>query len=514
MKKDSKVQGRQKFLLAVLTLALTAALWLIPDGFSIVSHAESQGKVTATSANIRKEPNSTSTVIGSTEKDKIIAITSQVKGSDGYTWYQTFVNSETLGYIRSDLVTIIDGTTPATVTPVPATTTTPTTTTTTTTASNNETPAEVSPVNPVSATVSGSSNVNVRSNASTSSAVVKKVSSGLALTVTGTAQGKDGKTWYKVSFSADGSEVEGFIRSDYVKLSEELTPYTEPEVPETPPETDPEPDEPETPEVVKDFDTRLEEDGWYLLDMQKNEKHNIQGLFEKVEQNLKAYEEEVKTTKAQKAVIIVLVLLLVAAAAAVALLIFKIREMADAAYISEVERETMKRRGTARTQGGSQKVMHTVGSGSQTARPAGQRPSGAQGTGQRPAGARPAGTQGSGQRPAGTQGGGQRPAGTQGSGQRPAGAQGSGQRPAGAQGGGQRPAGTQGSGQRPAGAQGSSQRPAGAQGSSQRPAGAQQGSGQGQKSSGNQQGWQSKNFMAEDDDEFEFEFLNYDGDEE
>ena len=51
-------------------------------------------------------------------------------------------------------------------------------------------------------------------------------------------------------------------------------------------------------------------------------------------------------------------------------------------------------------------------------------------------------------------------------------------------------------------------RPAGGA-QSQRSAGAPQG----QKQTGSQ-GWKSRNFMSEDDDEFEFEFLNYEGDEE
>ncbi|MCM1027468.1 MAG: SH3 domain-containing protein [Roseburia sp.] len=509
MKKKGTVKRGRGLLLAALTLVLTAALWLLPEGSGLVSHAESQGRVTATSANIRKEPSSTSEVIGSTEKDKIITITSQTTGSDGNTWYQTFVNSETLGYIRSDLVTIIDGTTPATTTTVPATTTTsPASTPVQPTVT--ETPADVSPVNPVSATVSGST-VRVRSNASTSSNIVEKVSNGLAVTVNGTATGADGKTWYQVSFTLNGAEKEGFIRSDYLKLSEELTPYVEPEEPE--PTTSPEPETPPEPEitVVKDFDTSLEDGVWYLLDMQNNVKHNIKTTLEAVDNNAKAYQEAEKQVKSQKAIIIVLVLLLVAAVAAITLLFFKMKEMSDAAYFSEVEKETLRRRGTAssRGQNSSQKVMHTVGSGSQSGRPAGQRLSGnVQGSGQRTTGTKPSGaSQGSqGQRAAGSVQGsqGQKPTGT-----RPAGAsQGSAQ-----SGQGARPAGTSqgsGQGQRAAGsAQGSQgQKPTGA-----RPAGSAQ-SGQGQKNAGNRQGWQSKNFMAEDDDEFEFEFLNYDGDEE
>ena len=164
-----------------------------------------------------------------------------------------------------------------------------------------------------------------------------------------------------------------------------------------------------------------------------------------------------------------LVILVVGAAGAAAFLVLKMRQVSDDRYFNEVEKETLKRREAVRPE--NKKVMHTVGADRQGgAKATGSRPAGA------PAGSRPAGAQGA--RPAGAATG-SRPAGTQGT--RPAGA------PAGS-----RPAGTQGT--RPAAPQ--ENRPAGAQQTAKKP------------------GWQSKNFMADDDDEFEFEFLNYDGEEE
>lgn len=482
-----------------MAFVLIVLVGLSVDGFAIVSHAESQGRVTATSANIRKEPNSSSDVVGSTLKDKVITINNQVQGSDGYIWYQTFVNSETLGYIRSDLVEIIDGSTPPTVTPLePTNPTTPSTSNTTTQAGG------VEALNPVGATVKGD-NRRIRSGGSTSNEIVTTVSNGSVLTVTGRTSDSSGKTWYQVSFSDNGAEVQGFIREDFITISGELTPYVEPE-PEVPP-VEPEPDtqEPAEPEVTKDYDTMLIDGEWYLLDYTKNQQQRIQELFEAADSNLKAYETEHKKAESEKVVIIILVFLLVAAASAIAMLIFKIKDMSDDAYFNQVERETLRRRGENRTQAGSQKVMHTVGTDKAAVRPTGTRPAGSP-QGQRPAGQRPAGAS-QGQKPQGQKPSGARPA--EGSqrpqGTRPAGSA-QGQRPAGARPGegAQRPQGT-----RPANAQG--KRPAeepGRQGSPDR-----QGSSE-RKAAQGQQGWQSKNFMSEDDDEFEFGFLNYDGTEE
>ena len=369
----------------------------------------------------------------------------------------------------------------------------------------NETPVEVTAVEPLSATVTGGQSVRVRSNASTTSQIVTTAENGMALTVTGQATGTDGKTWYQISFISNSVEVTGFIRSDYVALSGELqAPVEEQPVEEQP--TDEQPAE-DTQTTSKDWDTQMQGDAWYLLDMAGQKQYKIDDLFNSLNQITEInaqYETNQKKISSQKAVIIILVILLVAAVAAVTLLIFKIKDMNDASYFSDVEEETARRRRVDRPQGGrpqngrpapqggrpqggrpqgSQKVMHEVGAERRPAsRPAGQgtRPDGRPAPqGERPIGqtVRPAAPQE--RRPA-PQGG--RPV-TPGQG-----------RPA-PQGG--RPTAPQS--ERPAPQGG---RPV-ARPTKPVP-----------QSEGNQNpGWKSKNFMS-DDDEFEFEFLNWDGDED
>ena len=482
----------------MLALVLVLGAGLFAGELAIVSHAESAAKVTASSAKIRKSADSSSEVIGSATKDKTISIKSQTKGADGYTWYEVYVDANTLGYIRSDLVSITDGSTPSSSS---GTTTTTTTTTTATPAPVvNETPVEVTAVEPLSATVTGGQSVRVRSNASTTSQIVTTAENGMALTVTGQATGTDGKTWYQISFISNSVEVTGFIRSDYVALSGELqAPVEEQPVEEQP--TDEQPAE-DTQTTSKDWDTQMQGDAWYLLDMAGQKQYKIEDLFNSLNQITEInaqYETNQKKISSQKAVIIILVILLVAAVAAVTLLIFKIKDMNDASYFSGVEEETARRRRVDRPQGGrpqngrpapqggrpqgSQKVMHEVGAERRPAsRPTGQgtRPDGRPAPqGERPIGqtVRPAAPQE--RRPA-PRGG--RPV-TPGQG-----------RPA-PQGG--RPTAPQS--ERPAPQAG---RPV-ARPTKPVP-----------QSEGNQNpGWKSKNFMS-DDDEFEFEFLNWDGDED
>ena len=497
MKKTVQRTSKFKAFWGMLALVLVLGAGLFAENLAFVSHAESAAKVTASSAKIRKSADSSSEVIGSAAKDKTISIKSQTKGADGYTWYEVYVDANTLGYIRSDLVSITDGSTPPS-----SSTTTTTTTTTTATATPapavNETPVDVTAVEPVSATVTGGQSVRVRSNASTTSQIVTTAENGMALTVTGQAAGTDGNTWYQVNFIANNTEVTGFIRSDYVALSGELqAPSTEQPAEEQPSEEQPAED---TQTTSKDWDTQLQGDAWYLLDMVGQKQYKIDDLFSSIDQITEInaqFETNQKKITSQKVVIIILVILLVAAAAAVTLLIFKIKDMTDAADFSDAEEAALRRRRVdrpqtgrgqggrpapqgGRTQGG-QKVMHEVGAERRPAgKPAGQ--GGRPVQGQRPAGqqARPA-TQGA--RPTAPQAGRPAPQGT---------------RPAAPQTGRPAPQGT-----RPAAPQ--TGRPAPQVDRPVKPA----------QNNGNPQdpGWKSKNFMS-DDDEFEFEFLNWDGDEE
>ena len=395
MKKTVQKTSKFRVFWGMFALVLVLGAGLFSENLAIVSHAESAAKVTASSAKIRKSADSSSEVIGSAAKDKTISIKSQTKGADGYTWYEVYVDANTLGYIRSDLVSITDGSTPTSSSGSSTSSSSATTTTTTSTPAVEETPVEVSAVEPVSATVTGGQSVRVRSNASTTSQIVTTAENGMALTVTGQATGTDGKTWYQVTFISNSVEVTGFIRSDYVQLSGELqAPVEEQPVEEQP--TDEQPAE-DTQTTSKDWDTQLQGDAWYLLDMAGQKQYKIDDLFNSLNQITEInaqFEANQKKISSQKAVIIILVILLVAAAAAVTLLIFKIKDMNDASYFSGVEEETARRRRVDRPQGnrpqsgrpatqggrpqgtrpqGSQKVMHEVGAERRPAsRPAGQ----------------------------------------------------------------------------------------------------------------------------------------------
>lgn len=536
MKKAERIRNRLLTGVIVLILGLGIFGWGFMQA-SLVSHAESQAKVTAPKgANIRKEASASSAMVGGAENGKVLTVISEVQGADGNTWYQV-KNGDITGYIRSDLVEVSEGSAPAEGGE----------------SGNGEggaaSPADIMAVNPVSATVSGESG-KIRDSASSEGQIITEVAAETMLTVTGQATDADGRTWYQVNFMAGETQVEGFIRYDYVTLAGELTPLTEaPSAPEEPaPTTDPEPE-------TKPYDTLQQDGAWLLVDYTGTEPkaYSIDKLFKSVEDNGKVIEADEKTIKNQKIIIIILVFLLVAAAAGIAFLVFKVKEMMDSAYFDEVEKETMRKKKNSGDRGG-QRPGRASGQDRASERPAGARSSGysqsqrgygqgertesqsqrlagsRQGTGTRPSGAsqgqRPAGS-GQGARPVGTSQG-QRPAGSSQSARQSGASQGQRPvrtmqepRPVGAE--GPRPMGTsqssagsaQGRGQ--AGAQPGARRPAGtvqATGRTAEPtqrSAAPQNSRPARPAPANPQKAQPRNFMAEDDDDdFEHEFLNYD----
>lgn len=481
-----------------ITFLLVFVMGIAIHNFSFISHAEEQATVSVTAATIRKEASVSSEAIGSAMQGDSITIKSEVTGADGMVWYQVYVNSETLGYIRSDLVTKADGSAPPTTAPPAAT-------------------AQVTEVQPISATVTGGQG-RIRADASAGSSIVTTVQNDVVLTVTGQAVDSEEVVWYRVVFIENGSEVTGFVRYDYVTLAGELVPVGEGG--QTPPADVPESSEPAPDEPVgggtedAPYNVQLVEGAWCLVDVAAGQGYEIEELIQGTEKNGQLYEQARKSMKGQKIAIIILVIFLVAAILAATMLYFKMKDVMDEAYFKAVEKETMRERGSSgKTGGPGRKVMQTVGVEPEKSEP--------------PVRTKPAA--------AGRPGVQSRP--VAGPGAQP------GRPPVKAQSGAQ-PRTPGGQEQQPRQEQPVRQQPRqGQPGPASRPQGNVQGrpgAGQGQPplkqpvrqaphpeqrqpARGNMPrqgavpeqpnpGWKSKNFMT-DDDEFEFEFLNWDGDE-
>ena len=333
---------KSQLLGAVMTLMVMCVMFVCISFTSLAA----EGKITASSAKIRKEANTSCDVVGSAAYGETYDIVNEVTGSDGYTWYQISYEEDKLGYVRSDLMQKIGGST-----------TTPSTVTT-----------EVTELQPVNCTVSGGQ-VNVRSNASTSGNKVAQVRSGEVMTINGQAKDSENKTWYRVTFTSDSGDVTGFVRSDFVTVSGELVPITEVEPPqeETPPVVDvPTTPEPEVtvPPLSKDYETVEDGGVWYLIDNLEGNRYNLESVMDAAVRNPQIYTEMEDKVNSQKGWIVFLVILVILLGVAVTLLVLKVKDVMDEAYFSAVEKETMRQRQSQRQSSGNKNVMHTVGSGS------------------------------------------------------------------------------------------------------------------------------------------------------
>ncbi len=528
--KGNQIQKKNVLVRSALAFVLALALGLALNVFSITSYAAT-GTITARSVNIRKEPSTSSEVVGSTESGKTVTVNGKTTGGDNRVWYQVVVDASTVGYIREDLITVtedvpdVGGGTQA---PAPNEGT----------VAFNPTVA-VTSVQPVAATLTGSEAVRVRGDADPNQEnIIVQLPSETTVTVTGYATGTDANVWYLVTFDNNGTEAQGFVLSEYVVLGGDLVPADTSTPDDAQPDTDQAPgDTTEDPSGNTnpgngEFELSYEanengENIWYLYDYVNKQKYDARAMVNLV------LDKYPKTIRNQKIAIVILVFLFIGAGAAAGYLYMKLREASNAAYFSAVEKETIRQRNAAKAKSGkdapaAKRVAPKVGpegqktaSGTQakpgqpkqgSAQPARQTAQGAQArpsSGQaRPAqpGTRPAGSAGTPSRQPGQASGQARPAQP---GVRPAGSAGTQARPSGqarpAQ-SGTRPAGSAGT---PSRQPGQASRPAQSQADA-RPSGTRP-----QPKPAQEAGTQSNRASSSvnDDDDFNFEFLNWDGDD-
>lgn len=216
-----KNRGRITALVVVFATIITLVF-----GGRYIASAETvtYATVTASSAKVRSNTDTSSEVVGSLKSGDQVQILSEVTDANGQVWYKVNVVGGT-GYVRGDLVTKgepqeVDTTNTTTTTETtPSTDANTTTNTETTTAQNTQTTVDlpdtqVTAMDSTSATVT-TSKANVRSGAGTAYSVAGSVASGDVVTITGTANDSAGKQWYYITLS---NGVQGFIRADLVQL--------------------------------------------------------------------------------------------------------------------------------------------------------------------------------------------------------------------------------------------------------------------------------------------------------
>ncbi|MCM1266628.1 MAG: SH3 domain-containing protein [Bacteroidales bacterium] len=337
-------------------IALLAAAALLLWGDPIVSRAEPTGTVIPNSVNIRKEPVQGSEVIGSSTAGKEISIRGQVE-SDGITWYQVYIDANTLGYVRADMIEKKGDET------IPTVSVAADNDAEQSSEEGGEAGQDTSSQPTVSeggATVAAQESMDsqyattktqtkVRPDPSTSNPHLDSLAPETQVVVSGKSEGSDSKTWYFVTYiGGNGSERTGFIRSDLLDLGE-LLPVEEPPE-ETPVE---EPEAPAEPTVRNDYELKIETDSegvatWYLYDNIRGQKEKLQPLLDAMSSAQSVDDEkETGAIVKQRIVIVVLSVLLALLAVAVIVLAFKLR---DTYYEEDDEEEAVRKpaqRGTA-----------------------------------------------------------------------------------------------------------------------------------------------------------------------
>lgn len=318
----------------ITAVGVVSALWCQ----SFVSLADSTGKVTVDSAVIREKADTGSEAVGSASRGNTVTIKDEVQDSSGKLWYQVYVDGNTTGYIRSDLVEKQggdsdtgnqSGTEQNTAQP-----------------ESSASGASIDPgtfTDPQYAVVSANS-IKVRTAPSTNEAIVDKLTRDAQVIVSGQSDGSDGKVWYYVTFTGtNGAEKTGYIRSDLLSLGD-MVPIPEEETPE-PQETVPE--EPTEP-VNSDYKLTCEpgpdgSDIWYLTDYtggkDQGDKYLLSQLMEATRVRSENDAADAKTLVRQRIVIVVLIVLVVLLIVAVVIMALKLRDVYYEDYEDEDEDE-------------------------------------------------------------------------------------------------------------------------------------------------------------------------------
>lgn len=176
-------------------------------------------------------------------------------------------------------------------------------------------------------------NVNVRDDASTSASAVGKASTGTELTVSGEKQDSEGKTWYAVTFESNGSTVSGYIREDMVEVhvTEAASAEVEPVVEDQPAEVPQ-----EQPVVADDYTVVYEDDGtgngtsaWYLHDNTMGNKYKVEELLSAQEINQSNQELMEQQTGKLRMIIVAMAVVILILIVVVTIFILKLRNAYD-----------------------------------------------------------------------------------------------------------------------------------------------------------------------------------------
>ena len=186
--------SKKKRLLPALTMAAVLCLMFLGPVFQTHA-ARPTGTVKNPILNVRSSPSTNSSIVCKLTQGTKVTVITDTTGDDGLKWYDVYFayNGEAReGFVRADLVNVSG------------------------TVSSSGSSGSSSSGSSASGTRYVKPSVAiVRSYASTNADIRTRLTKGTTVSLISSKTGADdGRTWYKVSFTQNGSEVQGYIRGD------------------------------------------------------------------------------------------------------------------------------------------------------------------------------------------------------------------------------------------------------------------------------------------------------------
>lgn len=307
-------------------LSFIMAVGLVLSGMMLPAEAYIQKSGTVNeSVSLRQNAEASSSQLMELSSGQEVKVNNELSASDGTVWYQVLVGT-TIGYVPANTVTVSEnGTGTTTGTGNEGTTNTGSNTVTTT-----QTVTKTRRVGKVSA----GNAIRVRPDASTTNPQVASLNAGDTFEVLEDANGSDGYVWYRIKFVQEGIEVEGYVRSDLVTVTEET--YEEQITVEEPVTVPSEPEQ-STPYSITSQSNAEGTVVWYLKDNTTGTVTDIASLFET--------KTEASGGGVSKVVVVLLLIFFIVALAGAAFFYMKWRDAED--FIAELrEKQARGRRQT------------------------------------------------------------------------------------------------------------------------------------------------------------------------
>lgn len=271
--------------LHLLTIAFLAAFIFVSVAMPVKAYIQKTGTVSE-AVTLRQNADEDSKQVMELASGQEVKVNNEITDNSGMKWYQVFVNGNTMGYVPADKVNVSgasQGSSSDSGSNANANTNTSTNTTQQATQTTTQTQT-VTTTERVGKVTAGSA-IRVREKASTASEQVASMEANDTFLVLEDENAADGHVWYKVEFDDHGKTVYGYVRSDLVTV-EEVTKEekVEVEVPVTEtPSVDTEP--PYSIISQKDAEGTTK---WYILDAANGDAVEIASLLSGDASNAKA----------------------------------------------------------------------------------------------------------------------------------------------------------------------------------------------------------------------------------